>query len=113
MIKDIYTKLKDDSLNPYFTGQQEGICKIPYTVVKKSNQIPSLKSNKLGTQVIEVMVFVPIKSFIRLEQYVKSIKDSLEELDYLRKTGYESEVYIDEEKLAYMVSIEYVLQKII
>lgn len=111
MWKTIYDKLKEKGLNPYAPGQHEGLCDKPYCVVKEGTQIPSIQSNRLGQRVVDIIVFVPIASYIALEPYMEKIRSALKELDFLRKTGFESPAITDDDKKAYTTSIEYVLQK--
>ena len=111
MWKTIFDKLREKGLNPYAPGQHEGLCDKPYCVVKEGTQIPSIQSNRLGQRVVDIIVFVPISSYIALESYMKQIRSALKELEFLRKTGFESPAITDDEKKAYTTSIEYVLQK--
>lgn len=111
MWKNIFDKLKKKGLNPYAPGQHRGECKEPYCVVKEGNQIPSIQSNKLGQRKIEIIVFVPIASYISLDPYMKQIRIALKELSNLRKTGFETPAVTDDDKRAYTTSIEYVIQK--
>lgn len=111
MIKEIYNKLKEKTLNPYFIGQHEGLCDKPFLVIKEGNQIPSIQSNKTGQKIIDIIVFVPLNSYIALDPYMKQIRLALKELSYLRKTGLETPAITDDDKKAYTTSIEYVIQK--
>lgn len=111
MVRDIYTKLKNKNLNPYFKGQHEGLCKEPYVIVGEGSQIPSINSNTIGQKIVDIIVMVPINSYIAIDPYVNNIRQALKELKYLRKTGIETPVIVDDEKKAYTMSIEYVLQK--
>lgn len=111
MWKIIFDKLREKDLNPYPPGKHEGICKEPYCVVKEGSQIPSLQSNRLGQRVVDIIIFVPLNSYVALEPYAKKIKEALKELPNLRKTGSETPVITDDGKEAYTTSIEYVIQK--
>lgn len=111
MWKDIFDKLKESNLNPYPPGTHTGECKKPYCVIKEMNQLPSLQSNRLGQKKIEIIVFVPISSYIQLEPYMKTIREALKELPYLRKTGFETPAVTDDDKKAYTKSIEYTVIK--
>lgn len=111
MIQEIYTHLKNKNLNPYFPGQHRGECEEPFVIVMEGTQMPSIQSNKIGQQVMDFIVFVPVNSYIAVGSYVKKIRQALKELTYLRKTGLETPVITDDEKKAYTTSIEYVLQK--
>lgn len=111
MIVDIYDTLKRDALNPQFIGQYQGLCLEPYVIIKEGTQIPSIKSNRVGQRKIDIIIYIPKKSYIALKPYAEKVRDSLKQLDYLRKTGYESPTITDSDKEAYTMSIEYVLQK--
>lgn len=111
MWKIIFNKLKEKNLNPYPPGQHGGLCITPYVVVKEGTQIPSIQSNRLGQKVIDIIVFVPLGSYIALDPYVKSIRLALKEVSILRKTGFETPAITDDEKKAYTMSIEYVIMK--
>lgn len=111
MWKTIFDKLRENNLNPYAPGQHQGLCDKPYCVIKESNQIPSLQSNKIGQKVIDIIVFVPLNSYIALEPYMKQIRVALKELSNLRKTGFETPAVTDDDKKAYTASIEYIIMK--
>lgn len=111
MIKQMYQKLKQDGLNPYFIGQHTGIATRNYAVVREGAQIQSSTSNKLGQQVLEVLIFVPANSYIQVEQYEESIRQSMKTIKFLRKTGYESPIITDDTKKAYTKTIQYVIMK--
>lgn len=111
MILKVYDKLKKEKLNPYFIGQHKGLCNTSYCVIKEGNQIPSINSNRVGQKVIYIIVFVPANSYISIDPYVKSIKLAIEGLKNIRKTGLETPVVTDDDKKAYTMSIEYVVQK--
>lgn len=111
MIQDIYTHLKSKNLNPYFPGQHKGECEEPFVIVMEGTQMPSIQSNRIGQQVIDFIIFVPVNSYIAVEPYKNKIKLALKELTYLRKTGLETPVITDDDKKAYTTSIQYVIQK--
>ena len=111
MWKEIFDKLKEKNLNPFPPGQHKGECKEPYCVVKEGNQLPSIQSNRLGQRKIEIIVFVPIASYISLDPYMKQISSALKELLNLRKTGFETQAVTDDDKKAYTTSIEYTIIK--
>lgn len=107
----IFNKLKEKNLNPYPPGKHEGLCVKPYCVVKEGTQIPSIQSNRLGQKVIDIIVFVPVSSYIAIDPYIKSIRSALKELTNIRKTGFETPAITDNNKKAYTTSIEYVIIK--
>lgn len=111
MWQDIYTKLRDKNLNPYPPGMHKGLCEEPYVVIKEGTQIPNINTNRLGQRVIDIIIFVPLNSYIAIDPYVKKIRAALKELPYLRKTGGETPIITDDDKKAYTTSIEYVIIK--
>ena len=111
MWKEIYNKLTERNLNPHAVGQHLSLTDEPYCIIREGSQIPSQQSRKLGQRVIDVIVFVPLDSYIELNPYVQLIREALKELPYLRKTGHETPAITDDEKKAYTMSIEYVLIK--
>ncbi len=111
MWKKIYLKLQEKGLNPYAPGQHEGQCMERYCVIKESSQVPFFRSNRTGYRLIDIIVFVPIASYIKVEPYVKEIKAALKELSFLRYTGNETPLITDDEVKAYTTSIEYQIIK--
>lgn len=111
MIRAIYDHLKARDLNPYLPGQHRGECEERFCVIKESTQVPYFYSNKLGYRLIDIIVFVPLNSYIAVEPYVNEIKSAMKELKFLRKTGNETPVIVDDTKKAYTTSIEYQIQK--
>lgn len=111
MLKTIYNHLKINNLNPYFIGQHKGECEESFVIIREGTQIPSINSSRIGQKIIDIIIFVPINSYVAIEPYVKKIKTALRELSYLRKTGLETPVITDDEKKAYTTSIQYVIQK--
>lgn len=109
MIKKIYTALKEAGLNPFWPGKHQGECTQRYCVVKESNQVPFFNANRVGYRIIDIIVFVPISSYIQMEPYVQEIKSELKGLP-LRYTG-ETPVIPDDEKKAYTTSIQYQVLK--
>lgn len=111
MLKLIYDILKNRHLRPYFIGQHRGECEEPIVIIKEGTQIPTLHSNRLGQKVIDIILMVPLRSYINLDPYSDKVKEALAEIDYLRKTGTETPTIVDDDKKAYTKSIEYVLIK--
>jgi hypothetical protein len=111
MWKVILDKLREKRLSPYAPGQHKGECDKPYCVVKEGTQIPSIQSSRLGQRVIDIIIFVPLSSYVALEPYMKQIRSALKELEFLRKTGFETPAVTDDDKKAYTTSIEYVIIK--
>ncbi len=111
MIKAIYDHLKANNLNPYFIGQHQGECTERYCVIKENSQVPYFNSNQIGYKTIDIILFLPLNSYIQVEPYVKEIRSAMKELSNLRKTGNETPIITDDTKKAYTMSIEYQILK--
>ena len=111
MWKTIFDQLKDKGLNPYPIGQHQGLCTERYCVIKENSQVPYFNSHRLGYKTIDIILFVPLNSYIAVEPYVKEIRAVMKELTNLRKTGNETPVITDDTKKAYTSSIEYQIIK--
>lgn len=109
MIKELYNLLKAENLNPHFPGQNQGLCEEPYVTIREGSQIPTV-GNVLGNEAVDVIVFVPRRSYIAMEEYTDKIKRTLEGTN-LRKTGFETPIILDDKKEAYTTSIEYVVMR--
>lgn len=111
MWKVIFDKLREKGLNPYPPGQHKGECTERYCVVKENSQVPYFYSNKVGYRLVDIILFVPINSYIQVESYINEVREAMKELDFLRKTGNETPIIIDDTKKAYTTSIEYQIIK--
>lgn len=111
MLEDIYAHLKKKELNPYFPGRHKGECEEPFVVIKEGFQMPSIQSNRVGQRIMDFVLFVPIYDYKQVEPYRRKVVQALKELPFLRKTGGETPVIVDDTKKAYTTSIEYVIQK--
>lgn len=111
MFKEIFDHLRTKGLNPYSIGQHQGECITRYCVIKENSQVPYFNSNKLGYKTVDIILFVPLNSYIAVEPYAKEIRAAVKELTNLRKTGNETPVIADDTKKAYTTSIEYQIIK--
>ena len=111
MFKVIFDKLKEKNINPYAPGKHKGLCDKPFCVILEGSQVSSINTNQVGQQRIDIIVFVPLESYIRLKEYKASIRSAMKELKSIRKTGFETSTITDDDKQAYTMSIEYVIQK--
>lgn len=107
----IYSKLKDEGLNPYPPGKHKGECEENYCVIRESNQVPYHYSNQVGYKLFDIILFVPEDSYIQINPYVNKIRKAMKGLSFLRKTGNETPIIIDDRKKAYTMSIEYQIMK--
>lgn len=106
-----YLHKKEEGIEPFFIGQHQGLCEKPFVIIKENEQIPTLGTTKTGQKIIDFIVFVPLNSYIELEECMKKVRSTLKEITYLRKTGIETPAIVDDDKKAYTTSIEYVIQK--
>lgn len=104
-------QLKNDGLEPYPPGVQRGQCKKPYVVVKDDIQNPMAGSNKVGYKIIDLIIFYPKNRYSEIDDYKRKVKTSMNKLNFIRKTGNETPVMIDEARNAYTTSIEYMIHK--
>jgi len=77
----------------------------------ESPQVPYFRSNRVGCSPIDIILFVPIASYIKVKPNQKEIRTALKELSFLRKTGNETPIITDDEVKAYTTSIEYQITK--
>lgn len=110
-MKRIYTTLKESGLDVYFSGQHKGLCKTPYVVVKESNQSPELGTRVIGRRIVDIMIYIPIGSYIAIESYREKVKRALLNSSFLRYTGFETPIIIEEDIKAYSTSFEYEIMK--
>lgn len=111
MWKSIYDKLEEKGLNPYPPGKHQGECTERYCVIKENSQVSYYFTNKLGYRLIDIILFVPINSYIQVEPYIEEVRAAMKELDFIRKTGNETPIIVDDTKKAYTTSIEYQIIK--
>lgn len=108
MRKNIFDLLK--SLYPvYSIGQHTGQCISPYVVLKFNGQSSSINNKNAGWQVFEVMCYCPKSSIVPLDGMIEEVKNALKsEFEY---TGNITPDYLDEDKLAFMRSIQFRIPK--
>src|SRR5699024_12804589 len=101
----------ENNIKTKYKEQNKELRKESYEIRGEGSQIPNINSNVIGQKIVDIIVMVPNNSYIVISPYVKDIKAALKELEYLRKTGTETPIIVDDDKKAYTMSIEYVLQK--
>ncbi len=94
----------------YWVGQHQGECLSTYAVIKYKNQTNSIGNGIAGWQYIDVMVYIPQKSIIGVDETLSSIKTALL-LQGIEATGNKTPDYLDAEKKAIMRSEEYRIPK--
>lgn len=111
IINSVYNALK--GLNAYAPGKHKGDCLERFCVIKSGYQSPFIGTNKVGYEVIDIILFVPATNYLNIFEYKKDIKIALKKLSFLRPTGNETPAIFDNDKNAYTSSIEYqVLKKL-
>jgi hypothetical protein len=107
----VYEFLQSKGIDVYFIGQHQGECKAPYVVLKDDNTTGHNGSNKIGSQVVDIIFFMPQNQFTKTKSFKSEIKTYLKELNFLRYTGIETGTVTDDEKKALTFSVLYQIQK--
>lgn len=113
MIIKLMKYLIDNEIKAYLPGQHKGDCLFNYVVLKDSGTSGYMGSNKIGTQLIDVIFFVPQNKYSQCEIFKKEIKTLLEEFPGIRYTGDETRVITDDSVKGLTFSVMYESQKII
>lgn len=108
MFTTIYNALKPHNVYP--PGKHTGLCTEPYVVVKEKGLIPTV-GNKLGNNLIDIILFVPIGSYPVMKTYRAAVVATLKTVSGLRKTGFETPQIPDNDVEAYTMSVEYTTLK--
>lgn len=112
MWQRIFNKLRDKGLNPIPLGKHIGECKERYCVIKEQTQSAYFNARGLGYRPIDIIIFVPMASYLDVAPYVAEIKAAMRELrPDLRTTGTETPVITDDDRKAYTTSIVYQVMK--
>ena len=113
MIIKLMEYLIDNGIKVYLPGQHKGDCLFNYVVLKDNGTSGYLGSNKIGTQLIDVIFFVPQNRYSQCEIFKKEIKTLLGEFPGIRFTGDETGAITDDSVKALTFSVMYESQKII
>ena len=92
---------KKQRTKPISTRPACGECREKYCVIRESAQVPYFYTNRLGYRIIDIIVYVPLASYIQVEPYMNDIRAAMKELPFLRKTGTETPIITDDEAKAY------------
>jgi len=111
MWQAIYAKLMELGLNPYPPGKHQGECTERYCVIKEQTQSAYFNARAVGFRTIDLILFVPVSSYVAVEPYVQAVKAAMRELPALRWTGTETPVIVDDEVEAYTTSLVYQVMK--
>ena len=105
MFKRIYRRLREAGFEAYSAGQHSGMCRAPYVVIKDGGQ--RAFNAALLCSVVEILAYFPAERFSEMEEYVRGVKEALAGLDFLKATGDETPVFLDERKRAYTTGVKY------
>ena len=108
---EIFNLFLENDFDVYFVGQKFGICNKKYVVIRDAGTIP-IYSNKAGTQIIDIIGYVPESKYIEIEEFKENIKETMKEYA-ARITGEESPIIPEDSFKAYSFSITYQIQKLI
>ena len=108
---EIFNLFLENDFDVYVVGQKFGICNKKYVVIRDAGTIP-IYSNKAGTQIIDIIGYVPESKYVEIEEFKENIKETMKEYA-ARITGEESPVIPEDSFKAYSFSITYQIQKLI
>lgn len=111
MWQTIFSKLKEEGLNPYPPGKHQGECTERYCVIKEQTQSAYFNAQAVGYRTIDLILFVPVASYLAVEPYVQIVRSAMRELPALRSTGTETPVIVDDKVKAYTTSLAYQVMK--
>ena len=109
---EIFNLFLENDFDVYFVGQKFGICSKKYVVIRDAGTMPILGSNKAGTQIIDIIGYVPNSKYIEIEEFKENIKEVMKECP-ARITGQESAIVPDNMVKGYSFVITYQIQKLI
>lgn len=105
---DIYDHLKLKGFAVYSPGQKTGECTSPYIVIK-DNGLMGMSDISSSKHTFDLMCYIPLKYYSRVEAYVDSVETAMDELfPTLRPVHYRTPSYLDEQVKAHMVSTQYI-----
>ena len=106
MFKKTYEHLKYSGLDVYSIGQHKGLCEKPYIVIKE-NGLSEISGTSLTNDIIELLVYYPVGSYTKLEEYKKLILSTMKSIKGFRRIIDPAPTVIDEHKKAYTTSYYY------
>ena len=90
----------------YSIGQHEGICTKPYLVIKENGE-SEIAGTSLTNDIVELLIYYPIGTYSKLNEYKQSILYSMKLLKGIRRVIEAMPTIIDDDKKAYMTSFTY------
>ena len=106
MFKEIYKHLKNNGFDVYSIGQHKGICSSPYLVIKE-NGTNEIVGTSLNSEMVEIMIYYPLGSYSKLNQYKQSTLYCMKLLKGIRRIIESSPTIMDDDKKAYTTSFYY------
>ena len=108
--RDIATFLNEKGIENYSITQHQGKCLRPFVIIEDGGEQKE-KGYTIKIKNIDIVVVYPTGKYSELEDYVYHVIDTMK--DYTRATFSEniSDVMIDTDKDAYVVSLEYKIYK--
>lgn len=111
MIIKLMEYLLDNNIKVYLPGQHKGECLFNYVVLKDNGTSGYLGSNKIGTQLIDVLFFVPENRYSQIQNFKKEVMTLIKGFKSLRFTGDETGPVTDDDIKALTFSVMYQCQK--
>lgn len=105
MFKEIYLFLKKQGFEVYSIGQHNGLCEKPYLVLRETGQ-SEIAGKNLINDGIELIIYYPMKNYSEVNNYINSVKKSMQTLK-LKRVYSPNAVIIDDDKKAYTTFIVY------
>ena len=106
MFTEIYKHLKNNGFDVYSIGQHKGICSSPYLVIKE-NGTNEIVGTSLNSEMVEIMIYYPLGSYSKLNQYKQSTLYCMKLLKGIRRIIESSPTIMDDDKKAYTTSFYY------
>lgn len=112
MIIELFDYLTENNINVFLISQPKGNVTSPYVILKDAGTI-GMMSNKVGTQLIDVIFYLPQNQFTKCEPYKKQVMELIKEFNKLRYTGEETPIISDDDVKGLTFSVMYQNFKII
>lgn len=107
----IYEYLDQNNIDVYFIGQHLGDCISPYVVIKDDAVTGQNDSNKIGSQLVDIIFYSPQNQYTKLQNLKATIKNLLKAQNYLRYTGSETGTITDDSVKGLTCSVMYEILK--
>lgn len=106
--QDIFIKLKEKGIEVYPPEVKTGECTRPYVVVKSAGRATPAEVSS-SQDLYDLMCYVPGKEYSKLEGFVDSVEESMDELfPMIRSNHFRTASFYDDMVKAHMVSTQYV-----